>query len=160
MAREILFKAKRKDNGEWVEGGSLITFLDNGEKSFFMPQFNEKCICEHDEMTDDILSFSDCRFYKVDPETICRYTGLTDKNDNKIWENDIVCTPYLDPIFGDMINDTILKDYTWNVTFTDGCFCVENEDRIIVLRCFTNGKNVEVLGNIFDNQEILKGSRP
>ena len=51
--REILFKAKRLDNGEWVSGGSLITFFDNGVKSFFMPQFNEKCTCEHDEKTDD-----------------------------------------------------------------------------------------------------------
>lgn len=143
MAREILFKAKRKDNGEWVGG----YYFWVGEKHMILNFSTDESDTYHN-------------MYEIDPETLCQYTGLTDKNDNKIWENDIVCTPYLDPIFGDMINDTILKDYTWNVTFTDGCFCVENEDRIIVLRCFTNGKNVEVLGNIFDNQEILKGSRP
>lgn len=151
MAREILFKAKRKDNGEWVEGGSLITFLDNGEKSFFMPQFNEKCICEHDEMTDDILSFSDCRFYKVDPETICRYTGLTDKNDNKIWENDIVTEDWRNEKgivrFGEF-EAQVLKNIGFNIEWN---YISYRQDI-----CYWVGK-CEVIGNVFDNPELLEG---
>lgn len=107
--REILFKAKRIDNNEWVSGGSLVTFSDNGVKSFFMPQFNEKCICEHDRITDDILSFSNCRFYKVHPETLCQFTGLHDKNGNKIWENDICVYDDMDICvvrFGEYDNNT------------------------------------------------------
>lgn len=160
MSREILFKAKRLSDGKWVEGyyiyhikRTICVFGDSVKPE------DEQHVIMQDGFSDWNMP-RDTVHYDIDPKTLCQYTGLKDKNGNKIWENDIVCTPYLDPIFGDMINDTILKDYTWNVTFTDGCFCVENEDRIIVLRCFTNGKNVEVLGNIFDNQEILKGSRP
>ena len=72
MNREILFKAKRKDNGEWVEGlpgydiNGKITEIEVYKKVF------------------------DCRIYEIDPSTLCQYTGLTDKNGNNIWENDIV----------------------------------------------------------------------
>lgn len=66
--REILFKAKRKDNGEWVEG---------------LPQkmWGELHIIN---MNDENTA------YPIDPETICQYTGVVDKSGNRIWENDIV----------------------------------------------------------------------
>lgn len=66
--REILFKAKRNDNGEWVEG--LLTIMW-GQYHIINP---------NDENT----------AYPIDQSTICQYTGLTDKNGKKIWENDIV----------------------------------------------------------------------
>ena len=94
--------------------------------------------------------------YIQDQYTICQCTGLKDKNGKLIWENDVVCTPYVDPIFGDIVNDKILDDYTWKVVFVDGGFCVENEDKIINLRSFTNGNHIKVIGNIFDNPELLE----
>ncbi|MBR5583909.1 MAG: hypothetical protein IKW21_05220 [Lachnospiraceae bacterium] len=157
--RTILFKAKRLDNGEWVAGGSIIVFEDNGVKSLFMPQYNEKCDCEHDEITDDILSFSNCRFYKVDPDTICRFTGELDKNGNMIWENDI-CNYCEDEIehtdnciirFGDhsFNGDKNIGFFTEWLKFND----IFRED----IGFWVEEREIEVIGNIFDNPELLKG---
>ena len=75
MNREILFKAKRKDNGEWVEG-NLITNERNENQKYIGYIFDER-----NGMIEDF------DLVEVIPETLCQYTGLTDKN---IWENDIV----------------------------------------------------------------------
>ena len=115
--REILFKAKRTDNGEWAEAGSIIQFLDNGVRSFYMPQLNEKCICTHDNVTDDILEIKNCRIYKVDPETVCQYTGENDINDNKIYENDVVAITW-----HDIKEDKRIKRIVARVIFEDGSF--------------------------------------
>ena len=65
--REILFKAKRTDSGEWVEG-----YLWSKRTIGYTPPVGN---------TDEIV---------IDPETVCQYTGLTDKNGVKIWEGDIL----------------------------------------------------------------------
>lgn len=154
--REILYKAKRIDNGEWVSGGSIITFLDDGVKSFFMPQFNEKCICEHDEVTDDILSFSDCRFYKVDPETICQYIGLADKNGRKIWENDIA------HFHGDHDDICVIRygEYNNNTQNRHIGFYTDWQTFDFIFRqdlgFWVREREIEVIGNVFDNPELLE----
>ena len=149
--REILFKAKRKNWKElpkeqwWVKG-----YLWNGNDHSYIIPYNFGI--GYDSDTNSLRATA----YEIDKDTICQYTGLTDKNGNKIWENDIVCTPYVDPIFGDMVNDEIINDFRWKVVFYEGMFCVENENKRIYLRDFTNGKHIEVIGNIFDNQDLLQ----
>ena len=72
--REILFKAKRIDNGEWVEGNYVKKYDLSGKRHLILYVDNYvrwKCV-------------------GIDPKTLCQFTGLTGKNGNKIWENDII----------------------------------------------------------------------
>lgn len=71
--REILFKAKRLDNGEWVDGFSCCIGPVGQEKHYIIPMYASA-------------------FYgiEVDPSTVCEYTSLTDKNGKKVFVGDIV----------------------------------------------------------------------
>lgn len=127
MNREILFKAKRLDNGEWVEGGY-----------FSEPYTDKKYIIRWNSFG---LGFNE--FIEVNPDTICQYTGLTDKNGKKIWENDIVhCGTKLRVSWHHFKASWVLskKGWLYNHFFGEA---VEPED-------------VEVVGNVFDNPELLE----
>lgn len=126
MNREILFKAKRKDSGEWVEGDLLHT--------------------RHA----DVVLISDFKdqLFRCDGNTLCQHTGLTDKNGKKILENDIC----------------IIKDGTLDEE--DGCFICKWDDCTARYILDGNGltvdfdnvdaRDVEVIGNIFDNADLLE----
>ena len=130
--REILFRAKRIDNGEWVEG-DLSYLIHNKEKMHVFPA--------------DGLDSADR--YEVNPETLCQYTGLKDKNGNRIWENDI-CR-YYNPEDKDGIG-IIKEDY---VSWIKGAIAQTN--LMTPMFYLKVGKEFEVIGNIFDNPELLKG---
>lgn len=104
-----LYKAKRSDNGEWVIGGSIIQFLDDGERTVYMPMAHEKCVCVHDGETDNILEFEECKFYKVDPETLCQY-AFSLNSGQKVFKHDIL-SGHLDDKFPE--NETRVE-VVWN----------------------------------------------
>ena len=128
--REILFRARRIDNGEWVEGypvkypsGKVVIFKECGEP----PDILLRC--------------------EIDPETLCQYTGLNDKNGNRIWENDIVRI------------ENSMDEGVGNIEFYGGMWYVDGEpsNSLHDIVEYDDIAEIEVIGNIFDDPELLKG---
>lgn len=101
MFREVLSRAKRTDNREWVEGYHFKSWgCRNGVKyvSHFIHAYEE-----------DVQ-------YEIDPETLCEYTGLDDKDRCKIWEHDIVT-------YDDSPYSVYCEPRTGEIVWRNGCLC-------------------------------------
>ena len=151
MKDRYLYKAKRIDNGEW-EIGSLIA-LPTGEY-----EISNKCNNppDCDPMWDKVVIT-----HKVDPSTICQCTGLKDKNNKLIWENDIIHKPF----YTDYDAYANSEAYTGRIQYEDGGWSVEitrSDGNVCVspiIEMIAYSKDIEyceVIGNIFDNPELNK----
>ena len=142
--RTIIFRGKRTDNGEWIEG-------------YFASQSNHACFAnelkhQHFIFKDVCLDFNlgGLQEFEVIPETIGQYTGLTDKNGKKIFEGDIIDTP-----------DRLVKVVWFAGNAQFDLHFIRYKDDVTT----TNFKGIymrdlkeyEVIGNIHDNPELLEG---
>ena len=137
--REILFRGKRVDNGEWVDGCLLIDYVSG--QYFIHAEGNS--INKSDKVNEEgCLKFF---AYEVDPKTVCQYTGLTDKNGRRIFEGDII-----------KVTDRGVERGTGDVSLEDGQWYVNGElqERIYWLDDYIDYE-FEVIGNIFDNPELI-----
>ena len=132
--REILFKAKQIDNGEWVEGYYLRKYDLLEKEVHFIFSADKR---------------NTWRCVEIDPETICQFTGLCDKNGKKVFENDIL-KAHLDD---DYPEDITFEKVEWNnfgwTLHEPGCIdwgYIDTSDSEIY----------EVAGNVFDNPELLQ----
>lgn len=133
--REITFKGKRVDNGEWIEGAYMPYYYSTRYGKVAAIFTNDDVLCKT------------CR-YPVDPSTVGQYTGLKDKDGNLIFEGDIVrcgtgrickVTFFISPGFSgfDLVpvgNFDAPPPYNWSL-FSD----------------------IEIIGNIHNNPELMKG---
>ena len=144
MESRYLYRGKRVDTGEWVEG-SLVTgvFFRLGQEIPYM-------FCPNLADYDCFEDFSEENgIFEVDPSTICQCTGLKDKNGKLIWENDIL-SGHIDVEFPE---DETRKRVVWHengwCTNEPGCDDYEELDDF-------DSENFEVIGNKIDNPELLE----
>lgn len=127
--REILFRGKHMHvcpenkhlDGTWVEG-----YL----------------------VDENHINDGKCEFL-IDPETICQYTGLIDKNGKKIWEGDILEGHLDDKFPEDVTREKVIWHESGWKTEEPGCVDKEYLDEF-------DTENFEVVGNVFDNPELLE----
>ena len=130
--REILFRGKRVDNGEWVDGSLLYDSEQN--ESYIAVNYNDKV----------------ARVQEVIPETLGQFTGLTDKNGKKIFEGDIIKIPDDYDEFG------INAGEIYEVYFAFGGFRLKPKYRPNAKGFWLDeDETFEVIGNIHDNPELL-----
>lgn len=141
--REILFRGKRVDNGEWIEGD----LIQSRDKTYIHPKANSFRVSETGLSKLIVLR-------EVYPETVGQYTGLTDKNGKKIFEGDIL---------QDKFGQIKIVDYCNEWGAFRACFvkALNDEGKIVATvggASFvgTIWRKYEVIGNIHDNPELLK----
>ena len=152
--REILFRGKAYDN-KWAEG-CLIT----------VPKYDYYCILEDEDKVhpmdypylDETFGTFDGNTTPVNPETIGQFTGLLDKNGNKIFEGDIVRC-YSVTVSGmeeeEFVSDIFWLDCMWMLhagEHCDGMLCYYD----MTCEWGSHVPEIEVIGNIFDNPELLE----
>ena len=157
MEDRYLFKAKRADNGEWVIG-NLITNV-----FFRLGQSIPYILCPDKAEYDCFEDFTEENgIFEVRPDTICQCTGLRDKNGKLIWEGDIILfqrdnddCPFPDKDTKKRLGKVFYKDFrtTFAIEMGKSRSGSLNDD---LWKYVQNGNRVEVIGNIFDNPELIK----
>ena len=135
--REILFRGKRTDNGEWIYGDLMQ---------------NVDCI-KIREQEKDVKHIA--KSFEIDLETVGQYTDLADKNGKRIFEGDIVAQNWYDydEPRDDSFGKVVFCEYDCSFSVMD-----VNKDGFMPLgRCGSYHWEVEVIGNVHDNPELLKG---
>ena len=155
--REIVFRGKRLDNGEWVYGWPFADTADCSLKKA------GKCVCPHDgskyfivEWVDDYHEYEE---RQVIPNTVGQYTGLKDKNGERVWEGDILHIARIADGLGGYYQPPL--DYPVNVVVKwDLCawmwetLC--DDKRYITFPDAWCHYECEIIGNVHDNPEFIK----
>lgn len=125
--REIKFRGKRLDNGEWLYGSLLVShFKDDKKERYFITQFSGNYTFEHE----------------VDPATVGQFTGLKDKSGREIYEEDI--------LFDESGVYAV-------VCYSMGTFCVDFGEGLDLQYFTDGIHEIcDVVSNIHDNPELLK----
>ena len=137
MNDRYLYRAKRKDNGEWIVGSLIQTSYLGSIRSWISSEQEDKARLREISSNQAVW-----RAFEVRTDTICQCTGLKDKNGKLIWENDILNSGNLVVTWREELASYCLTKKGWMYQHffgeaVDACDC-------------------EVIGNIFDNPELLE----
>lgn len=129
MKRTILFRGKTKGRNRWAYGA----LVQNGKE--------RGLICQDEDDANYGIT------YYVDEDTVGQFTELYDANEKPIYEGDIVehCDEYY------VVEFNIKRRGYYPFAYGDGCGCCERETM--------SPENVEIVGNIYDNPELLRGEK-
>ena len=134
MLRDILFRGKRIDNGEWVEGA-------------YFPAKDGALICTNIAAGTPVDETAMCIAWSVDPDTIGQYTGLIDENGDRIFEGDLITIP-------GSKRQGLPAPVKWSNFDARFEICRRGFNPI----CLDGGDGIyEVIGNIHDNPELMEG---
>ena len=138
--REILFLGKRTDCDAWVEGDLIQAFRGNQLSSCSIMPNTPTAYC-----------------WKVIPETIGQYTGLTDKNGKKIFEGDICRFKRFNDIHvGEIVFNVTTASFVMRYQSIVGAYGEKATQKMLLSVC----DDIEVIGNIHDNPELLENPSP
>lgn len=132
MTREILFRGKRVDNGEWLFGDL---------RHIFHGEYRTHIVDNSNGLNNDVCGL------EVASSTVGRFTGLTDRNGVKIFEGDIVR-------YGDTIHRVVFEQRNGTAYFG----LVYSAYETLPFGHYQDLKQIEVIGNIYDNPELLEVS--
>ena len=143
--REILFKAKRLDSGEWVEGGCVH------QTDYYGKKVDKWFIVDGATTEDNDIGFA----YEVNPDTVCQYTGLTDVKGKKVFDGDVLrftddasASKWVGVIvFG---NPNGAYTWGWQVAHVSGD--ASNTDTLLWFDMEEGGAYSVVIGNIHDKE--------
>ena len=136
--REILFRGKRTDCEAWVEGDLIQAFRGNQLSSCSIMPNTPTAYC-----------------WKVDPETVGQYTGLTDKNGKRMFEGDICRFKRFNDIYiGKIVFNVKTASFIMWYQPIVGAYGEKATQKMLLSVC----DGIEIIGNIHDNSELLENS--
>lgn len=143
--REIIFRGKRVDNGEWVEGHTVLISSSDADRAYIISSGTE-----FDMLVDEYENIGEMQglILRIIPETLGQYTGLTDKNGKKIFEGDCFktyCT-------GLPVYKHIVGYYPEHFAFMARCIEMNTVHYLSDYR----PSAIEVIGNVHENRKLLE----
>lgn len=154
MNDRYLFRAKRKDNGEWIIGSLIQTPYLGSIRSWISSEQEDKARLREISSNQAVW-----RALEVRTDTICQCSGLKDKNGKRIWENDIIKYHFGNvyaPIKYGEYQSCFDSTSTGHIGFYVDWRGTKKENMRKDLGYWINMISAEVVGNIFDNPELLE----
>lgn len=145
--REIEFRGKRADNGEWVYGYYAVHHMpDASDDNETSHGFQEV----HVIFNDNPGNRNKLYWTEVNYRTVGQFTGLYDKNNKKIYEHDII------ELTEKLIDGSGKTTYVGNVVCQNACFHFRMDKINYIILGYVDKKQIKIIGNIHDNPELMK----